>query len=81
MKHITAQPQDLASSETILSLLAKDAATALSTVLPGGAMANALDQYYGKGKWFVFWDEDLRGKPIAGTISLAFGKNETLIIG
>jgi hypothetical protein len=81
LKHVATHPRDLAPSETVLSLLAKDAATALATVLPGGALAAALDRYYGKGKWFVCWDEDLRGKPIAGTISLAYGKNESLTIG
>ncbi len=39
----------------------------------------ALDSAFGKNGWFLFWDEDLRGRPIRGTVSLAFGK-ETLVV-
>jgi hypothetical protein len=41
----------------------------------------ALDRTYGKGAWFLYWDEDLAGRPIPGTISLAYGRNQTLVIG
>ena len=43
------------------------------------AIAQALDTAFGAGRWFLFWDEDLTGRPIRGTISLAFGK-ETLVV-
>jgi hypothetical protein len=80
MRHTAPNPADLAPLGTILALVADEAATALASLLGGVDLANALDRYYGKGNWFVFWDEDLAGKPIRGTISLAYGK-ETLVIG
>lgn len=44
------------------------------------AIGEALDRVYGKGQCFMYWDEDLSGRPIRGTISLAYG-TETLVIG
>ena len=40
----------------------------------------ALDAAYGAGSWYLYWDEDLRGRPIRGTITLAYG-NKTLVVG
>ena len=80
MKSTTITPTDLASTGSILALASGNAARALASLHAGGDMAEALDGAYGKGKWFVFWDEDLRGRPVRGTISLAFG-TETLVIG
>lgn len=80
MKNIAINPADLAPLGSILALVSADAATALASLHAGKPMADALDRTYGKGKWFVFWDEDLRGRPVRGTISLAFGR-ETLVIG
>ena len=40
----------------------------------------ALDARYGKGQWFLSWEEDRRGRPIPGTITLAFGE-QTLVVG
>jgi hypothetical protein len=80
MKHAMPNPADLAPLGAILALVSSEAATALASILAGDDLAAALDRYYGHGNWFVFWDEDLRGNPIRGTISLAYGK-ETLVIG
>jgi hypothetical protein len=81
LKHLTPNAADLAPFAANLASVTAGAATRLASSLAGAELAAALDRFYGKGKWFVFWDEDLRGKPIPGTISLAFGKNETLVIG
>lgn len=43
------------------------------------AVEKALDRAFGPNGWFLYWDEDLRGQPIRGTVSLAFGR-ETLIV-
>ena len=50
----------------------------LLLTFPG--LSAALDRTYGEHGWFMFWDEDLSGKPIRGTISIAYGK-ETLVVG
>lgn len=80
MKHTRLNPADLAPLGAILALVSEEAATALATVLGSGDIAAALNRHYGRGNWFVFWDEDLSGRPIRGTISLAYGK-KTLVIG
>ena len=80
MKNTTITPTDLATTGAILALVSSDAAAALASLDDGGDIDDALDRFYGKGKWFVFWDEDLRGNPVRGTISLAYGR-ETLVIG
>lgn len=81
MKNLPTKPIDLAGPGAILALISEEASKALAGLVPGAAnIGDALDRYYGKGKWFLYWDEDLRGNPIRGTIALAFGK-ETLIVG
>ena len=40
----------------------------------------ALDAQYGEHGWFMYWDEDLSGHPITGTMTLCFG-SETLVVG
>jgi ribosomal protein L35AE/L33A len=42
-------------------------------------IVDAFDRAFGETGWFLFWDEDMSGKPIRGTISLAFG-TETLVV-
>ena len=44
------------------------------------ALEEALDRAYGAGRWFLYWDEDLGGHPIRGTITLAYGR-DTLVVG
>jgi hypothetical protein len=81
MYHQTIKTEDLAPAGAILALKCETAAAALAALLPNDAyLGAALDRTYGKGNWFLFWDEDLSGKPIRGTISLAYGK-ETLVVG
>jgi hypothetical protein len=81
MKNTIPNVADLATPGAVLALVSAHASAALKGLVPGKIdVAAALDTAYGKGKWFLFWDEDLRGRPIRGTISLAFGK-QTLIVG
>lgn len=80
MKHTNPNAADLAPLGAILALVSEEAATALATLMGSGDIADALNRHYGRGNWFVFWDEDLAGRPIRGTISLAYGK-KTLVIG
>jgi hypothetical protein len=81
MKNLRRDTLDLAGPGTILDMISEEASAALRSLLPGANdIAAALDRHYGKGKWFLFWDEDLRGRPVRGTISLAYG-NQTLIVG
>jgi hypothetical protein len=81
MHHQTIGPADPAPRGAILALKSELAAAALAELMPfDRAIIEALDRVYGTGKWFMFWDEDLGGKPIRGTVSLAFGR-ERLVIG
>jgi hypothetical protein len=81
LKNLMLNTADLAGPGTILGMISDEASAALTSLAPGAIdIAAALDRHYGKGKWFLFWDEDLRGRPVRGTISLAYGK-ETLIVG
>lgn len=81
MHHRTTRPADLAPAGAILALKYGMAAAALAELTAfDRVLGEALDRAYGAGKWFMFWDEDLSGKPIRGTISLAYG-DETLVIG
>ena len=57
------------------------ASAALAALKPFDfAVEVALDRAYGAGRWFLYWDEDLAGRPIRGTITLAYG-SETLVVG
>jgi len=81
MKHQLIHTTDLAHPGAILALVSDAASKALMSLAPDAAnIGAALDRAYGKGGWFLYWDEDLRGRPIPGTIALAYG-TETLIVG
>jgi hypothetical protein len=81
MHQQTLLPAELAPPGTILALKAGMTSAELADIMPfDEAIGRALDRTYGKGNWFLFWDEDLGGRPIRGTISLAYGY-ETLVIG
>ncbi len=80
MYHQTLQPAELAPAGAILALTTEIAGLASASPFDRELMA-ALDRTYGKGAWFLYWDEDLAGRPIPGTISLAYGRNQTLVIG
>ncbi len=79
MRHQIPTAADLAPPSAILALVSDEPAKlVLDANFPG--LSAALDRTYGEHGWFMFWDEDLSGKPIRGTISIAYGK-ETLVVG
>lgn len=69
MKHQPINAADLASPGAILALVSDTANIGV-----------ALDRAYGRNGWFLYWDEDLRGQPIRGTITLAYDR-QTLVVG
>ena len=79
MRHQIPTAADLAPRSAILALVSESTSRqVLEANFPG--LGAALDRSYGQDGWFMFWDEDLSGKPIRGTISVAYGK-ETLVVG
>ena len=80
MHNQTPETSDLAPLGAVAALVERDAASALTHLVPGQPIADSLDRHYGRNGWFVFWDEDLRGRPVPGTIQLAYGR-ETLVLG
>ena len=81
MKHQHINPVDLANPGAILALVSETASKALTSLVPDAAnIGAALDRAYGKGGWYIYWDEDLSGQPVRGTITLAYGR-ETLVVG
>lgn len=81
MRRRTVKPADLAPPGAILALKHDMASAALAELTAfDRALGKALDRAYGAGKWFMFWDEDVGGRPIRGTISLGYG-DQTLVIG
>lgn len=70
-----------ATGGNIRAVMSDAAAAALSPLRPFDfAIEVALDRAYGAGRWFLYWDEDLAGRPIRGTITLAYGR-DTLVVG
>ena len=81
MHHQSIRPAELAPPGAILALRIEMAAAGLANASPfDRAIFEALDREYGEGNWALFWDEDLAGRPIRGSISVAYGA-ETLVIG
>jgi hypothetical protein len=81
MHHSTLSPATTATGGAIRAATTEAAALALKALHPFDfAVEVALDKAYGAGRWFLYWDEDLRGRPIKGTITLAYGSN-TLVVG
>lgn len=81
MHHATITPALHAHGGAIRAATTDAAAVALRVLKPFDfAVETALDAEYGAGNWFLYWDEDLGGRPIRGTITLAYG-SETLIVG
>lgn len=81
MRYESFTPATTDAGGAIRALISSEAARALAQLKPFDfAVEDALDKTYGKGQWFMYWDEDLRGRPIRGTIALAYGR-ETLVIG
>lgn len=74
-------PAQTAIGGTIRALLADDAAHLMArTSAVDARLVVALDAQYGEHGWFMYWDEDLSGHPITGTMTLCFG-SETLVVG
>lgn len=81
MYHQHLQPAELAPPGAIVALRTEMTAAGLAGASPlDRAIFEALDRSYGRGNWTLCWDEDLAGRPIKGTISVAYG-GETLVIG
>lgn len=81
MHHSTLTPATTISGGAIRAVMSEAASVALKTLKPFDlAIEEALDRAYGTGRWFLYWDEDLAGHPIRGTITLAYGR-DTLVIG
>ncbi|MGV3490493.1 MAG: hypothetical protein ACO1OG_04145 [Devosia sp.] len=81
MHHSTITPALTLVGGAIRAATSEAAAVALKTLKPFDfAVEAALDATYGAGNWFLYWDEDLRGKPIKGTITLAYGQT-TMVVG
>lgn len=81
MRHETLTPATTAAGGAIRAVMSDAASAVLKALKPFDfAVEDALDRAYGAGRWFLFWDEDLAGHPIRGTVTLAYGR-DTLVIG
>ena len=81
MHHSTLNAATTLTGGAIRAVMSETAAAALKALTPfDAALADALDTAYGAGHWFVYWDEDLAGHPIRGTVTLAYGR-KTLVVG
>ncbi len=75
MHHSTLTPATTTTGGAIRAVISDAAAAALKALKPFDfAVEEALDKLYGAGRWFLYWDEDLSGHPIRGTITLAYGR-------
>ena len=81
MHHSTLTPATTTTGGAIRAVMSEAASAALKALKPFDfAIEEALDGAYGAGRWFLYWDEDLSGHPIRGTITLAYGR-DTLVVG
>lgn len=81
MHHAQFTPAETTSGGAIRAMLSDEAAHLMARSSAVDArLVVALDAQYGEHGWFMYWDEDLAGRPIAGTITLCFG-GETLVVG
>ncbi len=81
MHHRSITPAESVSGATIRALLSDEAAHLMArTSAVEAQLVLALDREYGEHGWFMYWDEDLAGHPIRGTMTLCFG-GETLVVG
>ena len=81
MHHSTLTPATTTTGGAIRAVMSDAASAALKALKPFDfAVEDALDRAYGAGRWFLYWDEDLAGRPIRGTITLAYGR-DTLVVG
>jgi hypothetical protein len=81
MRYETLTPATTTTGGAIRAVMSDAASAALKALKPFDfAIEEALDRAYGAGRWFLYWDEDLGGHPIRGTITLAYGR-DTLVVG
>lgn len=81
MQHSTLTPATTSAGGAIRAVMSETASAALRALQPFDfAIEVALDRAYGAGRWFLYWDEDLAGHAIRGTITLAYGR-DTLVVG
>ena len=74
-------PAETVNGGAIRAMLSDEAAHLMArTSAVDAQLVLALDAEYGEHGWFMFWDEDLAGHPIRGTMTLSFG-SETLVVG
>jgi hypothetical protein len=81
MHHSELTPAEATCGGAIRAMLSDEAAhlMARSSAIEA-RLVLALDRQYGEHGWFMYWDEDLAGRPIRGTMTLCFG-GETLVVG
>ena len=81
MHHSTLAPATTTTGGAIRAVMSEAASAALKALKPFDfAVEDSLDKLYGAGRWFLYWDEDLSGHPIRGTITLAYGRY-TMVVG
>jgi hypothetical protein len=81
MHHATLTQAEAINGGAIRAMLSDEAAHLMArTSAVEAQLVVALDRTYGEHGWFMYWDEDLNGHPIPGTMTLSFGK-ETLVVG
>jgi hypothetical protein len=74
-------PAETTNGVAIRAMLSDEAAHLMARSSAVDAqLVVALDAEYGEHGWFMYWDEDLGGQPIRGTVTLCFG-GETLVVG
>jgi hypothetical protein len=81
MHHVNLSAAETLNGGAIRAVLSDEAAHAMArSSAIEASLVVALDKTYGPKGWFMFWDEDLAGQPIRGTVTLSFA-GETLVIG
>lgn len=81
MRHASLNPAETINGGAIRAMLSDEAAHMMARSSAVEAeLVLALDREYGEHGWFLYWDEDLSGHPIRGTMTLCFG-SETLVVG
>jgi hypothetical protein len=81
MHHRDISPAETVSGGNIRAMLSDEAAHLMARSSAVEAqLVLALDREYGEHGWFMYWDEDLGGHPIRGTMTLCFA-GQTLVVG
>lgn len=81
MHQISLSPAETVNGGAIRAMLSDEAAHLMARSSAVEAqLVLALDREYGEHGWFLYWDEDLSGHPIRGTMTVCFG-GDTLVVG